>query len=289
MDRVAIVLSAVVLSLTSSAVDDHGVGLFEGDRVHIGLDPAQPMTYFEKAEEIGYSAQSDLELQLARELTLMSWLLQPTAQERGAFERSIALLLADLSTDPNERQRYLSLSQAQSAEAEAVQTGSTRAALKAISSIRKGDWSALRTALRGFAPRASLFGVGVRQSDIAVFERLLIRYRDTHTQPAAIRNQRGNAQGTTHRANPENNGNPAPELTDAEGDTLLRIEAALLNVEASDWAVSLLLTRDAPAQIYSLGSTARSYELDPSRPLPIPSAQGWSWAAVGAGSDGVSQ
>jgi len=210
------------------------------------LHPDDPMAYFELAEEIADIAESRDGYALARHLFGLAGALAP-----DRIGRSACLALADLESDPQEKQRLMALSSL-------LDERAGGGALYVPDRAATAPSQTARTIVNAF----SYFrrGEGTKTRALVDDEHVL-RALDEHAQLIP-----GGVDRFLHDARLYRDGT-RPDLQDAELRQMLYLELALLTGENRQWSTELALTNGEPLIEVDPNQLARTFGIDPDRPL----------------------
>ena len=263
-----------------------GVGVEGLESRLAALDPADPMAYFELAEEVAYEMPGDAAQDLARRLLVLSFELDRGSDAPVGLGRSVCLALADLAVDAEERRWLVALGETFEGGASA-ESGATEgsgddddalALADALARLRAGDVVRARRLLRRVDASETLARAGLPVSEASDLASDLARASDGAP--------RGRAAGGDAELDPATGGNPGPSLDGAEFLRWIRAELALLGAEPRSWAAQTVVDRGRPLRDLDPGELRIRFGVDPGAARWAPGDEpGWRsgrWVATGA-------
>lgn len=286
MNRSVPVVAAALMLGSSASPNDH----IHKQQPVVNLDlidPDDPMSYFEAAEEIAFEAHTADGLNTAYELTLMSWLIASENAPSPAFDRSVTLLLADIVQDNATRLKLLELAGTLDTPLDQTQVDPSRLGLiRLIASVRRGDWSELREILGVLDLDEVLGELQISSQDQQSVLALIDRFEDEPERPQTVRVQSrtsldpdaDDSMRFETILNPDIQGDPSPRLAQQEHLLLIRVEAAALGVAPQEWGSAFIMTGDLPVRLWSLEEAAAESGLTADQPVPSLIDGQLSWA-----------
>ncbi|HWB20908.1 MAG TPA: hypothetical protein VG711_11450, partial [Phycisphaerales bacterium] len=209
------------------------------------LNPAEPMKYFELAEEIADQAADEADLALARRLYGLAAVLDP-----DKLALSSCLALAQLAPADAEKRRLLALASILNTSLlqfpnlavsqEDIDPGAAFAVSQAIALYRAGEGPRALSALKAPGAEALLQSV-------------------SEYLPGGINRFKQDCQ--LYR------GQRAPALLPVEVDTLLKLEFALLSGTDRTWSSDLMLSKGIPLVEVDPNHLADTLGVDAERPI----------------------
>lgn len=251
------------------------------------LSPDEPMAYFRLAEEVAYEYATEPARRLAQRLFVLSFELdrrsaRPAGDGLGA---SVALALADLSTDETERRWLLALASffRGSSPGPAPGPGGTggelagagaeddlgRRLAEAAARLRGGDPTPVRI-LRNRADLPTwLRDVGFPPDEadeyLAELERVAGRIRRSPRSQDGRVIKRIVDGDQIVELDPITRGNPGPSLDADELVAQLRVEGLLVGADPRDWAAAELIHAGRPLRDVDADELAPALSVDPTR------------------------
>ena len=208
-----------------------------------GLEPSNPLEYFELGEEILDAYPGDLDAQrLARRLLGTAGRL-----DRAGLGASAALAIATLSTEAVERERLKAIAMMLDGDSEKVKSIAPVSGIDAETGLKMSEALGGFRSGRGQRLR-SIMADQSRRSILANFDALLpggIEWLDE----ASRRNR------------------SRPDLSDQERLQMLRIELLLLEMNEPQWSTEILGGFDEPLTEINLGDIDEVLGGDPERPF----------------------
>jgi hypothetical protein len=243
----ACMLAMVTVAGLSPGETDAAYGRWESRLA--ALRPQEPMAYFELAEEIADEAADDVDRQLARRLFGLAAALDPAHLGCGA-----CLALAKLATDGTSRRRIEAL-------AALINRGDVAATDPAFSATRPSPAAAVAVSeavsllRRGYGSRATLLMETPGAAELLEAHSALLP---------------GGARRFLEDCKLYRTGAQKPPLTDAEFNTLLRLEQLILSSvvdRPASWTPELIAVVDRPLLEVDPDNLAAELGVDPARPL----------------------
>jgi hypothetical protein len=260
----------------SSAVRRSSVGVPDLRGRLTALDPADPMAYFELAEEVAFEIRAPAGQRLARELFVLAFEIDRRSPEPLGLGPSVALALADLAATPAER-RWLRTLAAALAAGDAAEPDARPAALPRLapSDAATPEEDAITLALM---LSDALAGEGRRVRDAVV---RLAERSNLPIDPEQSRFDRGYAEVRRIAAAAGVSDNDAFVAARALADAIaglggedepmeaieavLRVQAQLAGAAASTWGGQRRIDRGAPLYDVTPDTLAATFDIDPRR------------------------
>jgi len=273
--RVASVIAIILTSALGAAPDAPSSPTdlrLPGVRERLAaLDPAEPMAYFELAEEIAAEFPDESGRRRAEQLFVLT--LELSRREQGAEARigpSVFRALAALSDDPFER-RWLTLLSGTGTEAGAgsPETGAIPGALDAAGAIGAFRAADAPEARRHLARAGVQGAIDATAGAVPRFAPMAPRLPDVPACPTC-RNRLilKPAIGADVQLQicPTCRGNPGPALSPSEFLATLQAEDLLIDPTHRRWSAQLLLGGGAPITEAGARDLAGRFVVDPARP-----------------------
>lgn len=242
-----------------------------------GLDPTDPMMYFELAEDVAYEIPTAAGRKLATELYVLAYSINAEAPASDLLPRSVCLALADLTTDAEGRRWLLALAatltpdhDGPSWRIERAQLGADNALLEVaelLGDARRAENQRVKRGLGRLAIEQMLLEHGVAKSETAAIVAELAIASGNPPRCPDCRNERivRTREGTEMDVEicPRCGGNPGPAMNAEHFLAHLRAEGILLDAQPQSWSGQLLLTRARPLRDIDPGDLAVQLGVDP--------------------------
>ncbi|MFG0258631.1 MAG: hypothetical protein ACF8GE_12075 [Phycisphaerales bacterium JB043] len=239
------------------------------------LSPDDPMSYFLLAETIAYERSDRASHRLARRLLVLAMELD---ERRGAplgLASSVCYALADLAEDAPDRRWLLAIAESRVRASQRVVWNPSASLESRKDELSPDEIAEALAKLRDGNPRdakalsldsslPSVLGAYDEHLPSGGIARL-IEWMSSNTSCPECRNRRvSRSPGGRARVCRTCAGDPGTHLLDRrELRDLLRLEARLLDAQASTWGGDLLLQGNAPMRTLRIEEIAPRYDIDP--------------------------
>eukprot|EP00913_Durusdinium_trenchii_P006276 g5888.t1 len=262
-------ITATELAIARLWLGDAEAGTLSPDRLGermSALSPDSPALYLELGEEVGAMASAPRDLALARRLFVLALTTAIDADNR-AIAGGACLALSQMAESDRERRWLAAMAREVDDRIRSDQTetppegvDSGLEASLAISRVRSGEGRIARRTIESPDVRRAL-RAHTTDAWVSRLEDEARRWPCPECRNDRFVPDPDRAGGRRLCATCA--GNPGPALTRAELLEHLRIEAALLGVEADSWAAQLAMGRDEPLREADPREVAPYYSIDP--------------------------